>query len=182
GERARVAAQARDAGLRAGGARRGGDPARHRLIPPLSGGLLDCDPGGRPREAAGTLFPQPTVATSDGHIALLDDVLPPVFLVVARSIDDLSVLSEREMAVLQRLGAVRLVLGSSRNGGAPPQGVVELTTKDDLFENWIEETQAVAAVVRPDRYVYGVARTASDLKRLVDQLTTSLFEAGITAN
>ena len=37
-----------------------------------------------------------------------------------------------------------------------------LAAKDELFANWLLETGATAAVVRPDRYVYGVAGTAPD--------------------
>jgi 3-(3-hydroxy-phenyl)propionate hydroxylase len=174
GELDPAAAQARDARLRAERARRGGDPARHRLIPPLSGGLIDCDPSGRPREAAGTLFPQPTVETSDGRIALLDDVLAPVFLVVARTIDDLAGLGEEEIAVLHRLGALGVVLHSASASTPGPRGIIMLTPKDALFANWLDETGAMAAVVRPDRYVYGVARDRSELRRLLAQLDSTL--------
>ena len=38
-----------------------------------------------------------------------------------------------------------------------------LAAKDELFANWLLETGATAAVVRPDRYVYGVAGSAPDL-------------------
>jgi 3-(3-hydroxy-phenyl)propionate hydroxylase len=106
------AAKTRDARLRAERARSGGDPLRHRLIPPLAGGLIDCDERGQPRGAAGSLFPQPTVKTSDGRTALLDDVLPPVFLVVSRTIDAQSGLSERDLSMLRRIGALRVVLRS----------------------------------------------------------------------
>jgi len=37
------------------------------------------------------------------------------------------------------------------------------------------DCKATAAVVRPDRYVYGVARTAPDLARLVGDLEGALF-------
>jgi 3-(3-hydroxy-phenyl)propionate hydroxylase len=50
-----------------------------------------------------------------------------------------------------------------------------LVAKDDLFANWLVETGATAAVVRPDRYVYGVAVSAPDLGRLVGALGGALF-------
>ena len=50
-----------------------------------------------------------------------------------------------------------------------------LSTTDDLFADWLAETGAVAAVVRPDRYVYGAARTPADLTRLVRQLSDTLL-------
>ena len=169
------AAKKRDARLRAERARSGGDPLRHRLIPPLAGGLIDCDERGQPREPAGSLFPQPTVKTSDGRTALLDDVLPPVFLVVSRTIDAQSGLSERDLSMLRRIGALRVVLRSRGNPDSAQDGVVTLVAQDGLYEQWLDETGTAAAVVRPDRYVYGAGRTNQDLARLVDKLSGALF-------
>jgi 3-(3-hydroxy-phenyl)propionate hydroxylase len=172
------AAKKRDARLRAERARSGGDPLRHRLIPPLAGGLIDCDERGQPRGAAGSLFPQPTVATSDGRTALLDDVLPPVFLVVSRTIDAQSALSERALATLRRIGAIRVVLRSPEDPEFAQEGVVTLVAQDKLYQQWLGETGTTAAVVRPDRYIYGVGRTGRDLARLVDTLSNALFGPG----
>jgi 3-(3-hydroxy-phenyl)propionate hydroxylase len=173
GELDLAAANARDTRLRA--ERASGEPARHRLIPPLTRGLIDRDDAGASVKAAGSLFPQPRIETPDGRIALLDDVLPPAFLVVSDTVDIQAALGERELEILQRLGAVRVVLRSTTAIEAPKQDVITLRAKDDLFANWLVETGAMAAVVRPDRYVYGVARTAPDLARLVGDLEGALF-------
>jgi 3-(3-hydroxy-phenyl)propionate hydroxylase len=173
GELDLAAAHARDTRLRA--ERASGEPARHRLIPPLTRGLIDRDDAGASVKAAGSLFPQPRIETPDGRIALLDDVLPPAFLVVSDTVDIQAALGERELEILQRLGAVRVVLRSTTAIEAPEQDVITLRAKDDLFANWLVETGAMAAVVRPDRYVYGVARTAPDLARLVGDLEGALF-------
>jgi 3-(3-hydroxy-phenyl)propionate hydroxylase len=175
GELDLAAAQARDARLRAERTRSGGDPARHRLIPPLTGGLIDRTTQGPPGLAAGTLFPQPMVETVDGRTALLDDILPPVFLVVSRTADAQAGLSERNTATLRRLGAQRVLLGSPTDTLAKSPDFTVLTEKDKLFAQWLDETSAVAAVVRPDRYVYGAARTAPELERLLDDLSGALF-------
>jgi 3-(3-hydroxy-phenyl)propionate hydroxylase len=170
------AAKHRDARLHAERTRAGGDPLRHRLIPPLSGGLIDCDDQGKPRQAAGTLFPQPTVTTMDGRTALMDDVLPPAFLVVSRAVDAQSALNEEATAMLRRIGGIRVLLRApgDANQTVPPD-VVVLTEQDPLFANWLAESGAVAAVVRPDRYVYGIARTPADLQHLLKGLSNSLF-------
>jgi 3-(3-hydroxy-phenyl)propionate hydroxylase len=169
-----AAAIARDARLRA--ERVSGEPARHRLIPPLTHGLIHRDHRGAPAKAAGSLFPQPRVATADGRVALLDDILPPAFLVVSGSVDAQAALSDRELEILRRLGAVRVVLCSDADGiAADGSGVMILVAKDELFANWLLETGAMAAVVRPDRYVYGVAGSAPDLARLVGELGGALF-------
>jgi 3-(3-hydroxy-phenyl)propionate hydroxylase len=55
------------------------------------------------------------------------------------------------------------------------RGVMTLAAKDDLFANWLVETGATAAVVRPDRYVYGIAGSAPDLAKLVGELGGALF-------
>lgn len=158
------------------GPRVSGEPARHRLIPPLTRGLIDRDHRGEPTKAAGSLFPQPRVATADGRIALLDDILPPAFLVVSGSVDAQAALSDRELEVLRRLGAVRVVLRLHADGiAADGRGVMTLAAKDELFANWLVETGATAAVVRPDRYVYGVAGSAPDLARLVGVLGGAMF-------
>jgi 3-(3-hydroxy-phenyl)propionate hydroxylase len=171
------AANRRDARLRAERTRTGGDPARHRLIPPLSGGLIDCDEHGKPRAAAGTLFPQPTVTAADGRTALMDDVLLPAFLAVSRTIDAQSALSEQAIGMLSRIGAIRVLLRSPDDPTqVVPPDVVVLTAQDLLFANWLAENGAVAAVVRPDRYLYGIARTPADLQPLLDRLSKSLFE------
>jgi hypothetical protein len=38
-----------------------------------------------------------------------------------------------------------------------------MTPPATVFANWLVETGATAAVVRPDRYVYGIAGSAPDL-------------------
>jgi 3-(3-hydroxy-phenyl)propionate hydroxylase len=170
------AARERDARLRAERAR--GETLRHRLIPPLTQGLIDRDDSGRPAAAAGTVFPQPRVATADGGSALMDDLLPPAFLVVSAAPEAQAGLGEAELAILRRIGAVRVVLRPSGAVASAPtteRDVVTMSASDDLFAGWLSETAAAAAIVRPDRYVYGVARAPSELARLVRQLSDALL-------
>src|SRR5262249_61990077 len=75
GELDTAAAKERDSGLRA--QRAGGEILRHRLIPPLTQGLIDRDERGQPTPAAGTVFPQPRVATDGGNDRLMDYVVAP---------------------------------------------------------------------------------------------------------
>src|SRR6478735_3785794 len=129
-----------------------------------------------PTRAAGSLFPQPRVATADGRIALLDDLLPPAFLVISSTMDAQAALGGRETAILRRLAAVRVVLRAEPDeNNALDHDMITLTAKDALFAHWLVEIEATAAVVRPDRYVYGVASTASDLARLIRNLEGALF-------
>jgi 3-(3-hydroxy-phenyl)propionate hydroxylase len=171
------AAKTRDARLRVERAAGTGETLRHRLIPPLTQGLIDRDDLGQPTTAAGSVFPQPQVETPGGGTALMDDILPPAFPVVSRTMDAQAGLGERELALLRRIGAVRVVLRSPNDAGTAPTGqdVIALTAKDELFANWLAETGATAALVRPDRYVYGVAGTLAELARLVDNLSSAFF-------
>jgi 3-(3-hydroxy-phenyl)propionate hydroxylase len=168
------AANRRDARLRA--ERVSGEPVRHRLIPPLTRGLLDRDQRGEPTRAAGSLFPQPRVETADGRIALMDDILPPVFLVVSDSVEAQAALSDRELEMLRQIEAVRIVLRpeADRIAGGN-RDLMTLVAKDELFANWLIDTGASAAVIRPDRYVYGVASNATELVFLVNNLARTLF-------
>ena len=170
------AAIERDTRLRA--QRAGGEILRHRLIPPLTQGLIDRDEHGQPTPDAGTVFPQPRVETDDGAGALMDDILPPVFLIVSATPDTQSELGERELGALRRLGARRVVLRSRACAPTKPTApdITTLTATDGLFADWLAETGAAAAVVRPDRCVYGLARTQADLARLIDDLSRTLFD------
>jgi 3-(3-hydroxy-phenyl)propionate hydroxylase len=169
------AAKERDTRLRA--QRAGGEILRHRLIPALTQGLIVSDERGQPTPQAGTVFPQPRVATPDGESALMDDVLPPVFLIVSTTPDAQWGLGERELAALHRIGARRVVLRSPADAASKSTApdITALTASGDLFADWLAETGAMAAVVRPDRYVYGLARTPAELARLVGDLSGALF-------
>ena len=106
----------------------------------------------------------------------MDDILPPAFLVISSTMDAQAALGGRETAILRRLAAVRVVLRAEPDeNDALDHDMITLTAKDALFANWLVETEATAAVVRPDRYVYGVASTASDLARLIRNLEGALF-------
>ena len=90
--------------------------------------------------------------------------------------DAQAALGGRETAILRRLAAVRVVLRAEPDeNNALDHDMITLTAKDALFAHWLVEIEATAAVVRPDRYVYGVASTASDLARLIRNLEGALF-------
>ena len=85
-------------------------------------------------------------------------------------------LSDRQLEILRRLGGVRVVLrpeADSIAGGN--RDLMTLVAKDELFANWLIDTGASAAVIRPDRYVYGVASNATELVLLVNNLARTLF-------
>ncbi len=125
---------------------------RQKFIPDLASGLIAT---GAP--AAGTLFPQPEVDTEQGP-KRLDDTLAPEFLIAAASSDALKALTPDSLALWSKLRGQLLVIEETGS----------------LFSGWLNQHGIVAAVVRPDRAVYGGARTADELNALVASLAKQL--------
>ncbi|MFN0160138.1 MAG: bifunctional 3-(3-hydroxy-phenyl)propionate/3-hydroxycinnamic acid hydroxylase [Burkholderiales bacterium] len=102
-------------------------------------------PGVREDAAApvGQPFPQPPLA--DGH--LLDNALGGQFGLIGRA----KLLGTADEATRQRLRETR---------------VVELDDRHPALRDWLDAHDAGAVLLRPDRYVAGVARDAAGLERL----------------
>lgn len=152
GELDPVKAAARDKKLRAELQSGQAQTNRQKFIPDLASGLIAQ---GAP--AAGTLFPQPDIVTLKGK-ARLDDVLAPEFFIAAASPIALETLTPASLAIWNRLQGQRLVIKETGT----------------LFADWLEQNGIVAAVVRPDRAVYGGVRTAGELNALIARLATQL--------
>ncbi len=119
--------------------RGGGEPEIFEFpAPPLGPGLLTntVAPVGRP-------FPQPLL--DDGQ--RLDDLLGPRFAVIGNA------------AVLQAVSdATR-----TRWSGC---GAITLDTPGAAIAAWLSTHNAAAVVLRPDRYILGIASNATDLERI----------------
>ncbi len=121
-----------------------------RTAPPLRDGVLIAEQTGG-ELATGFQLRQPTVRTGDGTRCRLDDLLGKGFAVIGRKESDLQLGAEAR-SVLERLGARSLCL----------EGLEVMENEHDrLFD------AHPAAVLRPDRYVFGVVDDAWDLDRLV---------------
>jgi 3-(3-hydroxy-phenyl)propionate hydroxylase len=57
--------------------------------------------------------------------------------------------------------------GAGQRQVALRDGVRYLSEADSLFAAWMQQLDCSAVVVRPDRYVFGAARDAAQLNRLV---------------
>ena len=123
------------------------------LVPPMQRGLLMLEQTGT-QQPAGSLLKQPNVRRTDGSVALLDEFLGGSFCVVGRKTSDLELTPEAE-TVLNKLGGRTIALEDFEvvNG-----------RWDKLFD------AHAAAVIRPDRYIFGVVDEALTLDRLVLQL------------
>jgi len=128
-----------------------------RTAPPMRGGVLMMEQAqeGLP---IGVQLRQPTVRTADGTTTRLDELLGRGFAVVGRKDSDLEPGAEGR-AVLERLGGrvVRLERLEVVEGAA-----------DSLFDTH------PAAVLRPDRYIFGVVDDVWSLDRLLVELGRKL--------
>ncbi|MBR0955463.1 bifunctional 3-(3-hydroxy-phenyl)propionate/3-hydroxycinnamic acid hydroxylase [Bradyrhizobium canariense] len=164
-ERDPVAARRRDAHILAEG---GGKPlqiTRQEIIPPLRGGLL----ANREGPARGTLFPQPRIASA-GTVRLLDEVTGPglrAFVDGRRS--DAAALLALCTACPDLFAAAIAPAGS----GAPDA----LQETEGVLASWFDRHDAVAAIVRPDHYVFGTARAAAELGDLLREIGARLHDA-----
>jgi 3-(3-hydroxy-phenyl)propionate hydroxylase len=95
---------------------------------------------------AGALFPQPRAQLANGRQGRLDDLMGHEFWLISRSAIGAS---------LPHLKGVQI--------GAD-------LFDDGTIEHWLRKADAEAALIRPDRYVYGTGSQAA----LVDSLRTLL--------
>ncbi|MGJ4892309.1 bifunctional 3-(3-hydroxy-phenyl)propionate/3-hydroxycinnamic acid hydroxylase [Bradyrhizobium sp. HKCCYLRH3099] len=145
-----VAAAARDERILAEG---GGAPrtiTRQEIVPPLTTGLL----ASKPNAANGTLFPQPWIV-GDGGRALLDTVAGSGWRLV---------LDGRALNAPALPSDIRAI---AIGGGG-------LREESGVVERWFERHGCHAALVRPDHYVYGVAKDAPELAALLSELNDRL--------
>jgi 3-(3-hydroxy-phenyl)propionate hydroxylase len=147
---AEMARQRDDALLKQGG---GTAPVitRQEIVPPLRAGLLTS----RRDDARGTLFPQPRIL-SDAAKQLLDEIVGYGWRIV---LDGRRVsLADVEESWMKRKSWIKpITIGGD--------GIREC---DGIVAEWFDRNGCVAAVVRPDHYVYGTApdfRSISNLTR-----------------
>jgi 3-(3-hydroxy-phenyl)propionate hydroxylase len=170
-----AAAQARDQRLGEELASGRAETVRQRFIPGLETGLIDRGAQGTPSPDAGDLFVQPHVRQGAAPWQRFDDVLGARWAVVAL---DAAALRGIDATVSEHLraldGTVALVHAAGTAAPAAPAGVPVWEERDGLLTDWLRSRGAVALVARPDRYVYGIARDADDLRRLVETLHATL--------
>jgi len=126
------------------------DTPRQDILPRLEEGLLS----GKARAGRGSLFPQPWLAGADGQRRRMDEVAGHGW---------------------------RLVLAPdvAWQPVDPMEGlaIVALTDADDaegVATGWLRRHECVAALVRPDHYVFGVAPGAGDIAALCEEAGEAL--------
>lgn len=169
GEMDEARARARDAALRAQGTTY---TVRGNMIPPLRHGLINSTQSPQQAKAVGTLFVQPRVRTAAGT-ALLDDLLGARrFVLVTAGSEASRWIDDGDLDAWREIGGQRVAFGVEPDQDDPEvHGVLE---EGNLFGDWAAQFGAQAVIVRPDRYVYGVASNRSELQALVRELRAGL--------
>jgi 3-(3-hydroxy-phenyl)propionate hydroxylase len=127
------------------------------VIPGLRSGLLDPLDA---EEPVGLLFPQPDIATQTGRVKL-DELLGTGFALVSTvAIDD----SLEAAQFAEARGGTILVIEDAD---------VDI---DGTIAAWFATFGCTAAIVRPDRYVFGVAREREEIGDLLGRLNLALDE------
>ncbi|MGO4852797.1 bifunctional 3-(3-hydroxy-phenyl)propionate/3-hydroxycinnamic acid hydroxylase MhpA [Phaeovulum sp. W22_SRMD_FR3] len=127
--------------------------------PALKGGLIAND---------GDLFPQGLVSTAH-KTALFDDIAGTGWLIVAKEPEALGAMAQADRIAFAALGGREIAFGISNMFGAAP-----VSDSNGVYARWFDETGSIAAIVRPDSYVYGLARDAGELNMLTRQLLDTL--------
>jgi 3-(3-hydroxy-phenyl)propionate hydroxylase len=126
-------------------------------LPPLEDGLFSGT------TAAGELFPQPTIRSGRGHVALFDDLVPP----------DVAVVAINYAAPAISSAAAELDVPVVAAGEMPAKYGTGLMATSDQLAKWFEERGGCFAVLRPDRYVFGVTSEADEAEAMLRELCAS---------
>ncbi|MFD7004728.1 bifunctional 3-(3-hydroxy-phenyl)propionate/3-hydroxycinnamic acid hydroxylase [Rhodococcus jostii] len=127
--------------------------------PALSGGLIANH---------GDMFPQGLVSTSS-TTALFDEIAGTGWLVVADGPQVLSGIAEGDRTAFTEIGGKEVIFGlTSMFDGAP------VSDTAGVYTRWFAAHECVAAIVRPDGYVFGLARDAAELAGLVKELVAAI--------
>ncbi len=140
----------------------------------LSGALVGA--GDTPESPVGRMFIQPSVTTEDGQVRLLDDLIGPNFAFVVWGTDPHWGLCATQIAFWQALGARFIqVLPNPQLKGVREagDGVIRVGDSSGRLKTWFAAQPHSVAVLRPDRFVAGMA-IPQTLGALSDKLVRTL--------
>jgi len=156
-----ASAAARDASIRASVDRGQAPRGAWHALPPLSDGLLTAERS----TMRGQPFPQPVVEWQ-GRSTLLDEVLGPGWSLVLAPWLSEELPPDLDDAFLALGGRVVRVGGAADSR----RDVQRVADRRGVLAAWFRDAPAAAALVRPDRYVFGTAADSAALTRLVEDL------------
>ncbi|WP_375055949.1 bifunctional 3-(3-hydroxy-phenyl)propionate/3-hydroxycinnamic acid hydroxylase [Zobellella sp. DQSA1] len=148
---------------------------RFKPMPQYHQGVL-VEPTPKPKQSpVGKLFIQPRVRLGE-QVLLLDDIIGRRFAVVAWGTDPSYGLSAEELAYWQRLGTcfIQVVPSVQLQAEASlAEGVIRIGDESGRLKEWFGRYPASIAVLRPDRFVAGIA-IPQTLELLCRQLRQAL--------
>ena len=132
---------------------------RQSLIPDFESGFFEVGQAG-----AGSVLPQPHVSYKGGTY-LLDDVIGdgPSLLVMADLLD--TVKGEDLLKIANTSEATFCLLVDE--AGAEHEFEIEIAEKGHLLADWFSAHDCKAALIRPDKYVYGTASNLLEINRII---------------
>jgi len=121
----------------------------------LASGLL------RQTRTQGTPLPQPVVHTSTGSSLLLDDILGPGFAIIGLHVDPRACLASPALAFWDSLPTCFIQITPSGHNHKPQTATAtqQTTCVEDsqgLLTTWFAQQPGQIAIVRPDRYIFGI--------------------------
>lgn len=129
--------------------------------PPLRGGLIANDGG---------IFPQGLVS-NEHRTALFDEIAGTGWLLVTADPGTTSVDYDEVRDSFAAIGGRQVSFSlNSTFGGA------DVSDTGGVYSRWFAATGAIAAVVRPDSYIYGLARDPQELVGLLQSLAAALHQ------
>jgi 2-polyprenyl-6-methoxyphenol hydroxylase-like FAD-dependent oxidoreductase len=152
----------------------GGKAAPPPPFPCLTDGILQRDRQGAVQAPAGLLSPHGSVRAGD-RVGRFDDVAGLGFVLVSRSGEAEARLGMRQKAVLDAIGARRVVIAAADEARG-----AELADLDGKFIPYMEQHAIDTMLIRPDFYLYGAVAQASAVNALVDALADDLQRHGVT--
>ncbi|HEV2154680.1 bifunctional 3-(3-hydroxy-phenyl)propionate/3-hydroxycinnamic acid hydroxylase [Bradyrhizobium sp.] len=161
-ERDPAAARQRDAQILADG---GGKPlvlTRQEIIPPLRAGCLTHHDA----PARGSLFPQPRISNGS-TVRLLDEVTGPGWRAVIDGRSD-------DAASMLALCATHPDISAAAISPSGTGRLNALEETEGVLADWFDRHGVIAAIVRPDHYVFGTARNATELGDLLREIDMRL--------
>jgi 3-(3-hydroxy-phenyl)propionate hydroxylase len=153
-----AAAAARDAAMLSGAA----PPLP--VFPRLRSGLLHRDASGEVVPPAGTLALQALVSVN-GLVQRFDDAVGRGWVVLSCNADPDAALTAEQRAFLDAIGALRCHVGA-------PGSTAPVLDAESRYHDYLLSLGAVAIVVRPDNYLFGVAQSWLELPILIAELIT----------
>ena len=149
---------------------------RQDVVPPLEAGIVARNTDGSVAARAGSLFIQPRVRRgTDASSHLLEDVLGSCFLFITDSASALDWFDDEVGYIWDKLGGEKVVI-SDDWPDVDDARAIYLSETDGFFAEWLSASKSAAVIIRPDRYVYGVAADRGELQVLVRNVGDALYD------